>query len=277
MTLRDAPGRLERILAGDPGGPETTPQDHSPSLAERRRFHRRGRFRWRISPRALTTTALCLLALLGAWWAFTATAPAQSSVGQPSAAHGSVASLRPVPSVHQPGAGRPEAERPGSGPTGPAPGSSLILVHVSGAVRHPGIVRLPATARVFQAVEKAGGALDTAELDALNLAEPLQDGRKVHVPQRGERVSGADAGPSEPGGPGGPRTAPGAAQVHLNSASEAELMTLPRVGKVLADRIIAWREQHGPFGTIEDLDAVDGIGPRMLEQLTPLLVFDSRP
>lgn len=270
MTSSDAQGRLERILpepseVSDPVSPEP-----ALSLSDRRRLHRRGRFRWRISLRALTTTALCLVALLGTWWAVTAAAPGQSVTESPPAAHGTVAPLRSAPSA-----------RPSGAATLVSPGSSApLVVHVSGAVRHPGIVRLPAGARVFQAIEKAGGALDTAELDALNLAEPLQDGHKVHVPQHGESVAGPGGGPGGgTGSAGGTRTSdqPGTSQpapVHLNKASEEQLMTLPRVGKVLADRIIAWREQHGAFTKIEDLDAVDGIGPRLLEQLTPLIVLD---
>ena len=250
MTLRDAPGGLERFLAGEEPGEETVPEELPVSLAERRRLHRRGRFRFGISPRALTTTALCLVALLGAWWAVTASAPARPPAESPAAVH----SFAP--------------QDPSVTPTA----AVTILVHVSGAVRHPGIVRLPGSARVFQAVEKAGGALDTAELDSLNLAETLQDGRKIHVPERGGPAAGPGTAAASPAG-----VPSGEGPVHLNSATEEQLMTLPRVGKVLAGRIIAWREQHGAFGSIEDLDAVDGIGPRLLEQLTPLVAVDGAP
>lgn len=270
MTSSDAQGRLERILPEPSEVSDPASQEPALTLADRRRLHCRGRFRWRISLRALTTTALCVVALLGAWWAITAAAPGQSVPESPSVAHGTVAPLRSAPSARPSGAETPDS----------ASSSAPIVVHVSGAVKHPGIVRLPAGARVFQAIEKADGALDTAELDALNLAEPLQDGHKVHVPQHGERVAGPGSGQVGSAGlsggtrrsdqPGGSQPAP----VHLNTASEEQLMTLPRVGKVLADRIIAWREQHGAFTRIEDLDAVDGIGPRLLEQLTPLVVFD---
>ncbi|MEZ2371472.1 helix-hairpin-helix domain-containing protein [Arthrobacter sp. RCC_34] len=270
MTSSDAQGRLERILPEPPGVADPASPEPALTLADRRRLHRRGRFRWRISLRALTTTALCLVALLGAWWAVTASAPGQSVPEPPPAPHGTVAPLRSTPSARPSG-----AETPDSAGT-----SAPLVVHVSGAVRHPGIVRLPAGARVFQAIEKAGGALDTAELDALNLAEPLQDGHKVHVPQQGESAAGPGDGQAGGAGVAGetrnseqPRGSQ-AAPVHLNTASEEQLMTLPRVGKVLADRIIAWREQHGSFTKIEDLDAVDGIGPRLLEQLTPLIVLD---
>lgn len=265
MTSSDAQGRLERILPEPSEVSDPASQEPALTLADRRRLHRRGRFRWRISLRALTTTALCVVALLGAWWAIAAAAPGQSVPESPS-----VAPLRSAPSARPSGAETPDS----------ASSSAPIVVHVSGAVKHPGIVRLPAGARVFQAIEKADGALDTAELDALNLAEPLQDGHKVHVPQHGERVAGPSSGQVGSAGlSGGTRSSdqPGGSQpapVHLNTASEEQLMTLPRIGKVLADRIIAWREQHGAFTKIEDLDAVDGIGPRLLEQLTPLIVLD---
>lgn len=261
MTSSDAQERLERILTESSGVVDSRMPGATPTLADRRRLHRRGRLRWRISLRALTTTALCLVALLGVWWVVTATASSRSAPDSPSAGRSSVAPLRaasPAPSSI--------ADTPAAAGT-----SASIVVHVSGAVRHPGIVRLPAGARVFQALEKTGGALDTAELDALNLAEPLQDGRKVHVPRHGDSAAAPASGQvGDDGNAGTSQTA----SVRLNTASEEQLMTLPRVGKVLARRIIAWREQHGPFTRIEDLDAVDGIGPRLLEQLTPLIVLD---
>jgi competence protein ComEA len=154
-----------------------------------------------------------------------------------------------------------------------APGR--ITVHVAGAVARPGVVELPAGSRVHEAIKAAGGATDAAEPDRLNLAAVLEDGQKVLVPARGDpepagppggagaAPSGAGAGGTNPGGGGG--------KINLNTAGVEELGTLPRVGPVLAQRIVDWRQQHGRFKTVQELDAVDGIGPKLLETLMPLV------
>ncbi len=172
----------------------------------------------------------------------------------------------PVPSA--------QADEEGVSP-GPEAGSSdaaQIIVHVAGAVGRPGIVRLPASARVFEALEAAGGASENADLGSLNLAAPLTDGQQVFVSspehQSASGGSGAAAGPE--GGAGGAENQT-AAKVNLNSASLEELQSLPRVGPVLAQRIIDFREQHGSFGRPEDLDAVPGIGEVMLASLVDLV------
>lgn len=151
-----------------------------------------------------------------------------------------------------------------------------IIVHVAGAVASPGIVRLVEGARVFEAIEAAGGARKGAQLEALNLAAPLTDGQQVFVP------TPDNAGPppvpdsgSSGGGAGGPGTG-GAAdgpagKININTATAEELADLPRVGPVLAGRIVEFREQHGPYGQPSDLDAVPGIGPVMLEALVDLV------
>ena len=154
-----------------------------------------------------------------------------------------------------------------------APGR--ITVHVAGAVARPGVVELPAGSRVHEAIKAAGGATDAAEPDRLNLAAVLEDGQKVLVPARGDpepveppggggtAPSGAGTGGTNPGGGGG--------KINLNTAGVEELGTLPRVGPVLAQRIVDWRQQHGRFKTVQELDAVDGIGPKLLETLMPLV------
>ncbi|MDP5226027.1 MULTISPECIES: ComEA family DNA-binding protein [Arthrobacter] len=176
-------------------------------------------------------------------------------------------------SVPAPG---PGASRPPGGGTpalqSPPPAQSpprQLLVHVSGAVLKPGVVKVPEHARVFQALEAAGGAKPGAQLETVNLAAEVTDGLHIHVlaqdekPARSQGQAAAGAAGAAPGG--------GAAVVGLNSSSVEELMSLPRVGKVLAERIVAWRQEHGPFTRTEDLDAVDGIGPKLLEQLLPLV------
>lgn len=147
-----------------------------------------------------------------------------------------------------------------------------IIVHVAGAVANPGVIELPAGSRLHEAIAAAGGSTDAADPQKLNLASVLEDGQKIVVPTRGEPdpaepVSGATAGPAGPGGSPGTR----GGKINLNSASVEELGTLPRVGPVLAQRIVDWRKQHGRFKTVQELDAVDGVGPKMLEALLPLV------
>ena len=156
-----------------------------------------------------------------------------------------------------------------SSPTPKADPKRLVYVHVGGAVRSAGLYRLPVGARVDDAVRMAGGPTKDADLDALNLAAKVKDGDKVLVPRRGAATS--DGSPPAPGGSGS-SAAPGAAGAHsalvnLNSATAADLETLPGIGPALAQRIIAFRTDHGGFRRVEDLLEVAGIGPKKFEEL----------
>lgn len=141
---------------------------------------------------------------------------------------------------------------------------SLVVVHVVGAVRSPGLLRLPEGSRVIDAVERAGGARRNADLASVNLAAPLVDGTQVVVPFR--RAS-AHAG----GGGGAPPSTGPTPPVSLSSATLEELDALPGVGPVTAQRILDYRAEHGPFASVDDLDAVPGIGPARMEQLRDLV------
>jgi competence protein ComEA len=140
-----------------------------------------------------------------------------------------------------------------------------LVVHVVGAVRRPGLYRLVHGARIADAVRRAGGATRRADLSLVNLAAQVSDGSQVVVPRREVVESGAasEAGESSVGGAGG--------QVHLNTATLEDLDALPGVGPVTAQKILDFREQHGAFSSVDDLDAIPGIGPARLEQLRELV------
>ena len=139
----------------------------------------------------------------------------------------------------------------------------VLVVHVVGAVRRPGLYRLRDGARIADAVRRAGGALREADLAGLNLAAPLVDGVQVLVPTRVATVPGAASSP----GTG----VTGASVVSLSSATVDELDELPGVGPITAQKIVDYRAEHGPFASVDDLDAVPGIGPTRIEQLRDLV------
>lgn len=147
-----------------------------------------------------------------------------------------------------------------SGPPPPqATAPAELVVAVTGKVREPGLVRLPAGARVADAIEAAGGVLPDADMDLLNLARKLTDGELVVV------------GMPAPGGQlGGAAGMPGA-KVNLNTASSVELQSLPGVGPALAARIIDYRERNGPFRSVSELREVSGIGDVRLAELQDLV------
>ena len=143
---------------------------------------------------------------------------------------------------------------------------SLLVVHVVGAVRQPGLFRLREGSRVADAVARAGGATRKADLAALNLAAPLVDGVQVLVPLKA--AGGAGAGGPLAAGAGVGELGP---KLSLATATAEELDELPGVGPVTAQTIIDYRTEHGPFRSVDDLDAVPGIGPTRVEQLRELV------
>jgi competence protein ComEA len=152
----------------------------------------------------------------------------------------------------------------GAGPGGADPASGrarLLVVDIAGAVRRPGLYRLPQGARVADAVARAGGLTRHADSTLINLAAPLADGEQVLVSAQGGGAGAVSAGGAAPSAP-----------VHLNSAGAAELDGLPGVGPVTAEKIVAYREQHGPFTSLDGLDAIPGIGPARIASLKGLAV-----
>lgn len=148
-----------------------------------------------------------------------------------------------------------------------------LYVHVVGEVVAPGVYALDARSRVLAAIEAAGGPTEHAVLSALNLARQLTDGEQIAVPDAEAAsslpVPGGSGANASPAGPG-VETATGGL-VNLNTADHLTLETLPRVGPSLAQRIIEWREANGGFESSEQLKGVSGIGPKIFEQLRPLV------
>lgn len=141
----------------------------------------------------------------------------------------------------------------------PAPTERPLIVHITGAVPRPGVYALPKNARVQDAIAAAGGFLADAEKSQINLAALLEDGEKLDVPfLEGAIPVVATPGPTV--------VAVTTELININTASAAELETLPGIGPSLAQRIIEYREQNGPFATIEDLDNVSGIGLGLIER-----------
>lgn len=187
-------------------------------------------------------------------------------------------------------AGAAPAGRPAGTPGGESGAASAgaarveIIVYVTGAVAAPGVVTVADGTRVFEVLEKAGGALPEADLEGINLAATPSDGQHIHLHAVGEEPRAGAAGPGVPaaapsgqppasgGNPGGTGASDEPATIDINTATLADIESLPRVGPVLGQRIIDWREEHGPFAQASDIDAVPGIGPAMLEGILPLIV-----
>lgn len=162
------------------------------------------------------------------------------------------------------GTTRPPAAAPQlvAAAAGPAANGPRIVVNVVGAVRRAGLYRLPEGARVADAVARAGGPTRKADIALVNLAAPLADGQQVVVPRR------APGGAATVGSAGGPAAG---ARVSLASATLEQLDALPGIGPVTAQKILDWRQGHGPFRSVDDLDAIPGIGPARVEQLRDLV------
>lgn len=143
----------------------------------------------------------------------------------------------------------------------PENASGEVVVHVAGAVSSPGVYTLPADSRVDDAVRAAGATAD-ADLSQLNLAQKLADGQKITVPVAGaapaDGSSAATTADSESG-----------ALININTATQEELESLPSIGEVRAQAIIAYREEHGGFRTTDELMEVSGIGEKIFADISP--------
>jgi len=200
---------------------------------------------------AVVAVLVALGLAVTAWWVVRAepgepTAPAAT----PSAPPGGLVSLAPE--------GAPSAS--------PVAGGERVTVDVAGKVRRPGIAVLDPGARVVDAIRAAGGALKGVNLSSVNLARPLVDGEQILV-----GVPAAAAPPGAVPTPGS--SAPTGPLVNLNLAGQAELESLPEVGPVTAQAILAWRDQHGGFTAVAELLEIDGIGDATLAQITPYVTI----
>jgi competence protein ComEA len=147
-----------------------------------------------------------------------------------------------------------------------------ISVHVAGSVTRPGVYNLEPGSRVSDAVAAAGGVLPAGNEQALNLAGLLADGDRVYVPARAQPVSA-----NQPVSPGETVVAPAGRLVNINLAGQSELETLPGIGPSLATRIIAHRDQNGPFAMIDAILEVSGIGPAKFEGIRDLITVEDGP
>ncbi len=180
--------------------------------------------------------------------------------GQPVAQ--AAASLRPVKTT----------TGPGSASTGATQAASRLVVSVTGKVLRPGVVTVPAGSRVSDAIAAAGGATKAADITGLNLAARLTDGESIIVPAAGQ--VGAPVGDMA-----APAVAPNSAAastaartpLDLNTATAGALDTLPGVGPVTAGDIVSWRQQHGLFTSVDQLQEIPGIGPAKFAHLAPLV------
>ena len=169
------------------------------------------------------------------------------------------------------------------------PTSTEIVVHVSGAVAHPGLVTLTVPARVNDAVLAAGGLAKNALPETVNLAEPITDGTHIHIPVAGDEsdatANNAFSGSAiqNPGINNGSAvqstgadngSAQNIAQININTATQSELENIPGVGPVTAAAIITWREENGNFSTVDQLLEVSGIGEKTLETMRSSVTVD---
>jgi len=169
-----------------------------------------------------------------------------------------------------PGGGGPTVTKSAVPPlTAPAttPATTVVVVDVTGAVRHPGLYRLPQGSRIADAIARAGGTTHRADSALVNLAAPLADGEQILVPVRVGAGEADAAGAAAPAGPPSP-----AAPVDLNTATVEQLDALPGIGPVTAQKIVDYRQEHGPFTSVDGLDAIPGIGPARIDELRGLVI-----
>ncbi|WP_242000730.1 ComEA family DNA-binding protein [Kribbella rubisoli] len=234
--------------------------------------------RWTLTPRhVLVLLAVLAIGLSWAAWTFLRARPETLPTTQPTIATPGSPVAQPTPGRPQPATNQSPGANPSSGPNQPpatnqspgaasSPGQPLLVVYVAGKVRRPGLVRAPTGSRVADVLALAGGPLPGVDLTTLNLARQITDGEQITV--------GLPTQPPPTNPPGTTTTSstPGATStdpINLNTATLAQLDALPGVGPVLAQRILDYRTQNGPFTTIDQLQEVPGVGPKKFDSLKP--------
>lgn len=246
-----APGLAERLTSAGPWG--ALAERWVPEQLRTARFDpsRRGA----IALSALAAVA-AIASAVGVW--VTRPQPVPVSDGDMSAVVAQDMTVEMGPVEPAGGAAPTEATEPDPGP---------IIVSVTGAVANPGLVTLPADARVADAIAAAGGARDDADLVGLNLAAHLSDGSSIVVAGPAGSVVSVEEGVAAAAG------SSGTSLINLNTADLTQLQQLSGVGPVTAQAIVTYREDHGPFTSIDQLEEVPGIGPATRTRLEPLVTW----
>jgi competence protein ComEA len=222
----------------------------------------------------MVLAAVLAIGLSWAAWSVFRTRPETLPDTRPSTATGSPVAQAGAstsgPSQPTPGSAQP-SNQPSTGTAQPSQGSSSVpgqppgevVVDVAGKVRRPGLVRAPTGSRVADVLTLAGGPLPGVDLTTLNLARQVTDGEQIIVGQPAPLQPTTAPGATSSSAP----TAPPNAPVNLNTATLDQLDALPGVGPVLAQRILDYRTQNGPFTTIDQLQEVPGVGPKKFDSL----------
>lgn len=157
----------------------------------------------------------------------------------------------------------------------PPPTAGPITVHVAGAVKLPGVYTLAPGSRAQDAIQAAGGLTDQADPASVNLAVPLKDGQQVVITSLRPTATAPLRQSAPVTTPGAAKSTPTAHQplIHINTATSAELESLPYIGPALAQAILTYRELHGPFKNIDELLKVPGIGPKTFEKIKGLITL----
>jgi competence protein ComEA len=149
-----------------------------------------------------------------------------------------------------------------------------VIIHITGAVKNPGVYQLKPTDRIVDAVKIAGGATEEANLDLINLAALLKDGQKIIVPYKTYSEAGKEINTNRYNNEASvysSSTASISAKININTANTTMLQTLSGIGPVLSERIIEYRNQNGLFGVIDDIKDVSGIGEKKFEGIKDLI------
>ncbi|MEL6890075.1 MAG: ComEA family DNA-binding protein [Actinomycetota bacterium] len=226
--------------------------------------------------RLITSAVAVVVVCLGTWWLVRSpTPPPEAALPRAAAAAPGDTTTTTSPATSSAAAGTATSDElvdaAGVGGGQDAHADARVVVHVAGAVERPGVYEFGPGSRIADAVDRAGGATRLGRPHELNLAAPLADGMRIHVPVEGEEVepalrADAVAHRSEVNSDDGP-----AGPIDVNVATEPQLDDLPGVGPATAAAIVTERDRNGPFASVDDLERVPGIGPAKLAALRDLV------